>query len=183
MNGNWREAEDRFVNLPEREPKIFALWLNHAYTNQIPTKNAEVLENLRRKKIKAMIRQEYTDLCELYVLCEELVDRSAQHAIFDALFAIANIEHDGRSYGPVATDVAIVYEGTLESSPMRKLMVDFWSNVPLSALASESVHIQEVLPKEFCFDLICALRADRDDAKGNTALDNGPLRYREMLRK
>ncbi|KAF2660665.1 hypothetical protein K491DRAFT_570699, partial [Lophiostoma macrostomum CBS 122681] len=128
LNGNWRASEDRIVELPHRKPEIFALWLNHAYTNQIPTKDDTELRGITKDKFDIIVQKEYRDLCELYVLCEELVDSQAQRAIIDAMFAVAHIRHGHHWRVPSAQNIRLIYEGTPEQSPIRKLMVDLWSD-------------------------------------------------------
>ena len=173
MNGNWRESDDRVV------PETFELWLNHVYTNEIAIENdKEELVNLEKEPFILAVRNQHLKLCELYVLCEELVDPQAQCAIIDAFFAVAGIEHGitGKWAAPDQRAVRLIYDKTPENSPLRKLVVDFWSN---GSIKTKREDLE--LPSDFMLDLINLLKKERPSKAGNTALKNGSSFYQDMI--
>jgi hypothetical protein len=79
MNGNWAESEERLVKLSEDDPEIFAIYINHVYTNNIATNSCE------GSKAGDLIRHELLMLSNLYILCENLCDKAGKNAMVEAI--------------------------------------------------------------------------------------------------
>jgi hypothetical protein len=135
MNGIWTEAKERVVNLLEDRPDIFEIYVNHVYTNQLPTTDNE--SDAKPEKVFASIAlAEYVRLAEIYVLAERLRDRAAKNAIVVAIIALFDqTKVSGQVDPPGVGAVQIIFNGTLDNNPARQLMVDFWLHVSHDALA------------------------------------------------
>jgi hypothetical protein len=118
--GNWKEAEDRVVNLPEDDPALFADYIHVLYTGDTPgLSNPETISNGGESTRM---------LCKLCVLAEKLDDVGTKNTVIDALLcSLTKPQTDGNIYLPGRVSVGIIYDGTPEGSPARRLMTDLYA--------------------------------------------------------
>jgi hypothetical protein len=115
LGGNWAEREDRLVRFPEDCPKVFGIYVNFVYTNEISAAT-ELPAGEYAKVIQ--LDNEYLALSKLYVLCEKLQDTRAKNAITRAFIAnSAKKDEQGIWYVPSPSMVNILYDGTSCGSP------------------------------------------------------------------
>ncbi|KAF2241953.1 hypothetical protein BU26DRAFT_391005, partial [Trematosphaeria pertusa] len=150
LNGNWKEAEEKVVKLPEDDVEIFELYVQLLYTGLLPEKEKEVSEE--EKPIDYHLVSEYKQLCKLYVFCDKVQDVFSKNKIVDAIIeATEEKQKDGLERYPSSTCISLIYDGTTRSSAMRRLLVDFYIEQGWSKWLGEKD--AEVLPKDFLFDV------------------------------
>lgn len=147
MNGNWKESDSRSVKLPKDDPATFGIYVNLLYTKQIPTK--PTFANSRR------VMLEYIHLARLYVLCEKLQDIEGKNSTIHAMLSTSRDNISVLRPNAIKT----IYEGTPESSPARKMLLDMYveygNNMSLHGGRGN-------YPKQFLFDLAVQLLQSRE---------------------
>ena len=116
MNGQWKEAEERLVKLPEDEPHIFSIYMEFLYTCHF------VCEHIGPKE------EDYEDkiLGKLYVLAEKLMDDEAKKRVIDAFIMKNKVWRPGSSYSAPSMDIIrFIYERTTGPCGIRRLFMDF----------------------------------------------------------
>ena len=150
LSGDWKEAEDRVVNLPDVEGAIFQLYIHLLYTDKL----ASIPESDSQRHI------EYCRMAKLYVLGDRLMDITTKNVAIDALIQTAKEPTaNGKSYAPGNMCIRIIYEGTQQNSLVRQLMIDFYvygasGGWMLKATADK-------WPLDFLYDLTIALANTR----------------------
>ena len=71
MNGNWLEADEKIVRLPDDEPAVFEGYLAVLYLKELPVIN----EN----------DGQYLELAKLYVFAEKLMDTKSKNVIVEEM--------------------------------------------------------------------------------------------------
>ncbi|KAI4959481.1 hypothetical protein J4E86_003203 [Alternaria arbusti] len=122
----------------------------------------------------------FQPMSELYVLAEMLMDDSTKKVILAAIQKRCESPQFGHSL-PEPSAVRTIYDGTPESSPARRLMVDIFSQ---RASKERIEHwTTENLPKDFLLDLSVNLIAQRspldDDNRGQDEGKNAKKRAAE----
>ncbi|KAI4959674.1 hypothetical protein J4E86_003397 [Alternaria arbusti] len=134
MNGNWQEADTRTINFPDDDPGIFALYLNHLYTGQLPitTKTKEELKILTPADFTILVTEQYHAVFSVFVLGEKLQDLSTKNAMMEAALATTKLQGPaGRWQTPTARTANMVYNGTPASSLARSFLTDTWTALPI----------------------------------------------------
>jgi hypothetical protein len=122
MDGDWKEAEERVVNLPEDHPDIFKIYVHLLYTGKLAVRPDEIPDNYTRGT-------ESTTLAELYVLAEKLRDVESKDAVITAMIvASRDVQQNGKMYYPGPYPISIIYEGTPEKSLARKFLIDCYTS-------------------------------------------------------
>jgi hypothetical protein len=183
MNGSWKEAETRIVNLPDDSTHIFGLYLNFVYTGKFNTmrKSEQELHRLDETTFKNHIEHEYQDLFRIYVLAEKLQDISAKNAAITAAIEVSQVAmRDGSWIPPSFVTANNVYEGTPEGSLGRRLVMDMCGTVPLSYVVDQ-IHKYK-FTSDFVSDLGKVLERTREmksQFRGNVMIKNGVQVYLE----
>ncbi|KAH7138058.1 hypothetical protein B0J11DRAFT_500303 [Dendryphion nanum] len=126
LSKKWMDEKKREVKLPEDSPDTFAAWVHWAYTSELAITSRDTKDN---KWTAQEIRDEYDSLCTLYLLADKLLDVSATNAIIIAIFEVSRIKDTESGWHvPPLIVVKMVYDGTTAADPLRRLLVDFWSN-------------------------------------------------------
>jgi hypothetical protein len=138
---------------------MFAIYLNHVYTNRLATieRASEAVPMTR-----AQIINEYMRLSKLYVLCERFLDREAKNAVMVALLELfEETDLEGMALAAPSEAIALVYEETPHDSPIQRLFIDITATLADKWLAKGRE--SKLLPKEFWCDLAIALRKGYGD--------------------
>ena len=150
IGGDWKEAQDKSVDLSEDDPTIFSLYVQLLYKGTIPTKRPG-----GGSKDKFWL-EEYAVLARLYILAEMLMDTATKNTVLDAILSKRReTATDGLRYVPSIACVKIIYEGTSPQSPARRLMVNSWTEITNGSVAITSS--TEDIPKDFLYDLSVSL--------------------------
>ncbi|KAI4664949.1 uncharacterized protein J4E79_003248 [Alternaria viburni] len=166
LRGGWKSAQNLKVTLKEEDPRIFAWYLDTLYNGTKLSFQGQPWS--------------FQPMSELYVLAEMLMDDSTKKNILAAIQKRCESPHFGHSL-PEPSAVRTIYDGTPESSPARRLMVDIFSQ---RAIKERIEHwTTENLPKDFLLDLSVNLIAQRplpdDDNRGHDEGKNAKKRAAE----
>ncbi|KAH8644477.1 hypothetical protein IG631_01941 [Alternaria alternata] len=181
MNGNWKEAETRIVNLPDDTAKTFACYLNYVYTGQLPTtsKTASELKRLTVDKFRRHVDDRYRIIFDVFVLCEKLQDVTTKNAMMEAALATAELRgSDGLWLTPPIGVVEAIYNGTPAGSPARRLVTDMWTALPIEFIFS----CFDWLHQEFVKDLSKSIEDSRNLAE-KIAVTKGVAAYQEEMKE
>ncbi|KAF2033227.1 hypothetical protein EK21DRAFT_86349 [Setomelanomma holmii] len=114
-------------------------------TNKLPLKDASSSNDSN------IIADEYASLSKLFVLAEKLVDDESKKLILSAILARSKEPFsDEIVYYPALDSVQIIYEGTVEDSPARHLLVQLYANFGNAAFIETDV---DGIPQEFLYHL------------------------------
>jgi hypothetical protein len=134
MKTEWTNGDTKKpIDLSNQDPVTVEIYLNWIYFRHIPETD------------------DYLLLCRLYVLGNELIHDQFQNAVLDTI--IETVVRIKKLSGSPA--VHLIYDGTDEGSPARRLFVDMylWS-------IKEPSYMHECFddyPSEFLRDYMCAL--------------------------
>ncbi|KAH7138060.1 hypothetical protein B0J11DRAFT_574069 [Dendryphion nanum] len=169
LSGNWKEAHDGAIDFHEDDPQTFAKWLHFAHLGHIPGDSSNAT------KVRNNVGGKITELCRLYVLADRLLDISAQNAIICSIFDLSELPHASDSMDTILSAEAIIiaYEGTLDGNPLRKLMVDLWSNAEATFLVGKCAQF----PPQFLLDLCVVTLNDRPRTRFSIASRKGRNSY------
>ncbi|CBX98424.1 hypothetical protein IAQ61_010516 [Plenodomus lingam] len=164
LSGNWKEALERHVVLPEDDPSTFKKYIHLLYTGKLA-----IIPNLT-PSIET-IGEEFDALAHLYVLAEKLLDTETKKTVLKAMLAASRVPRlDGTIFSPGFTTIEIIYEGTSAGSPMRKVLVDLYvyraHRDSVTSFGNDKVY-----PLEFYQELTRAFVLTRAETAAN-----GPLR-------
>jgi hypothetical protein len=118
MKKEWQEGQKRTIKLPEECPATMAHYLSFMHSGKL---FAEEIATMDGNQILPC----YEMLASLYVCGERFLNRPLQSAIIKQslrLFTIA--EKNQTFWAPTDYSVNIIYRGTPEGSPDRRLLVD-----------------------------------------------------------
>lgn len=124
MRGDWKEAQDRIIPLPEDLPDAFAVYQQWAYTKKIysATKQCDI----------AKAAGEYSLLVRAYSLGDRLLDVEFKDAVIDSI--IDKLLEQRRFDTRLTNEV---YENTPSDSPLRRLWQDIYVHAGLSEWLDE----------------------------------------------
>lgn len=138
----WKEGQTRTIKLPEDDPATAAQYLDFCYHNyRLPTQ-----QKFTSDQIKSM----FFALARLYVFGERVLDSTLRDATINQLITFSDVVNDdlpAYPHYPGPKAIEMVYEGTTEAAPMRKLLVDMYVR-----LGSKEWLVPELHPA-FCQDV------------------------------
>lgn len=181
MNGKWTELETRTINLVDDDPDTFALYLNHVYTNELPTVtfSEDELNTIEFYEFLRHVNTEYMALFKLYILGEKFQDSLAKDAATTAILHLSKSRYtDGYWALPLPPVVDLIYNGTPEGSPARRLIADLWSTPTLNSLQE----LRSALPKDFLSDLVVVMRNELPEETKNVAKRKGATAYLDVTK-
>jgi hypothetical protein len=118
LKKEWTEGQTRTINLPEECPEIMAHYLSYTYTKRLSSRD-QIYHG------KSDFDYIYTLLATLYVCGERFINPVIQQAVIKEIFRLMQ-KRDlrGVTWYPIQEEVNIIYRGTPENSPARRLMID-----------------------------------------------------------
>ncbi|CAI7619031.1 unnamed protein product [Penicillium viridicatum] len=145
MSGSWKESKEHTIELPEDDPKAFAIYSHWLYFAGIPG----LREAAKKGESAKQSAQEYYDLVSAYVLGDKLLDAKFQNSVIDAIIDTCSTadSRDRKLYFPDADAVSHAYNNTTKSSKIRQMLVALY----LHAAGDE--WLSEEHPKEFLFSV------------------------------
>ncbi|KAF2802713.1 uncharacterized protein BDZ99DRAFT_428117 [Mytilinidion resinicola] len=170
MKGPWTEAAERCVRLRDDEPDVFSIYHDWLYTRMLST--AHDVGGVEGN-------QEYIDLCKAYCLGESLMDDNFKNAAIDAIIH-KNLTpaSDRQRWYPVGMAIRHAYDGTPPGSPLRKLLVDFYSKHARVSWFSDYTSKDE-MPKDFLYEVTLALVTVRSRTDDRDAWEN-PVQVKSL---
>lgn len=114
LRGDWKEAQERTIPLPEDDPNIFSVYQRWLYAGLIHT---------RPNSTASKTDDEYSMLVKAYILGEKIMDSNFKDSIADAIVEKLRLTH---KFDTGLTD--LVYNNTLPASLLRRLWLDAYYN-------------------------------------------------------
>ncbi|GIZ37635.1 hypothetical protein CKM354_000107800 [Cercospora kikuchii] len=148
LKEEWREGQDKKINLPDDEPDIFGAYVEYLFSGKIATATEKAAVDLTRDDAGL----EYTCQAKLYVLGEKLLDDKFCDCALRAMVELSRLERaNGVHYLPGILAVQTIYEGTTDASPIRRFLVDLYlTRVSKKWLSDASTNC----PEAFLIDLL-----------------------------
>ncbi|KAF2501382.1 hypothetical protein BU16DRAFT_435848, partial [Lophium mytilinum] len=119
MKPEWAEmrSDPRAVHMPDDDAEAFELYMQWLYVKHLPIRDDESPD------------KEYLLLAKAFVLGEEVLDDGFKQFLIDAIIARSKVRvgKGKKTYFPEAKVISVVYQGTPDGSPIRRLFVDFWT--------------------------------------------------------
>ena len=141
------------MELPEDDPELFHFLLHFACADTLPY----LITDLDKSADPAAHVEQYTPLAKLYCVGQKYQMPGFKNAIADAIITKSEIaDLSGKRWYPEALAVDIIYRGTPEKSPAKRLMVDL-----LIGRVSGSQLDTGEYPAEFVKDLAKRLLTER----------------------
>lgn len=158
MSNSWTEAQARVIELPEDDFVIVAIYLQFLYCRKLFYKED--------KGDLPAYHTEINRLTRLYIFGEKIQDSTFTDTIIDAFITRSKTTCDGIIPFPGPPIIELVYANTVETSPLRRLLVDHYA-----WHANEKFGLSGV-PTEYVRDLAVALLKVRP-LPGGVAPDRG----------
>jgi hypothetical protein len=136
LKHDFRECETHRFDLTEDDADSFAIYAHWLIWKKLAVKLGKSSKN---------DRTEYQQLAYAYVLGDKLQDTQFRNDIINAFVA----KRENEKLLPGSTTIDYIYTNTLESSKLRKFLVDVWFR-----FGSNNIEIKS-LSHEFLTDLVC----------------------------
>jgi hypothetical protein len=127
MNGRWQESDDRVIPFPHEDPMAFRAYLTFVY-------HPHLLALIATNVTWANFDKEYTGLSGVYVVSDMLMDDGMKEAVFEQLKMLSDkkflpslLGEEKKLHAPPVEAIQFIYGGTTEKDPMRKLLVDLFT--------------------------------------------------------
>lgn len=115
LKKDWREGQQRVVELPEADSGAFNTWLNWLYCRRLYLAAGPDEERVRNRCMN--------DAISAYALGSVLLDSDFMDAVIDAIAVETCIVEGGLSIVPHPEAVTLAYDKTPQNSMLRKLLV------------------------------------------------------------
>ncbi|KAH7138018.1 hypothetical protein B0J11DRAFT_513407 [Dendryphion nanum] len=172
MKPEWASSrpDPRTITLPEDDPAAFSIYMSYLYAKELPILNESTASQPTTPEGKYRdIDNGYHNLAYAYVLGERLMDPAFKNAIIDAYVLYARGSPPAKRCYPSNEEIRILYEGTHEDSPIRKLLIDIWT----ARGKWEWVQMDPDLPNEFLMEVTKGLLKSREGSDGGGSLRGG----------
>lgn len=159
MSHDWKEAEEKRINIPDTDPETVEGYLNWIYTKQITL--ADVDNPYKECRNNGSIPHECIvwlslELTKMYIFGDYLNDLQFCNAIVDLLRASPQSCKTRPIADPDA--VAWVWERTAIDCPLRKYCLEVWTlGSSLEWFPPIFQNYSEILPKQFIIDLLVSI--------------------------
>jgi len=120
LKKEWLEGQTRIITLPVDDPKTVTHYLNFTYNGRLPAEPGE--EGPIIDWATPTLLRTHKHLAELYTLAVRLLDDAVRNAVNKQILQIHRI----LDIPPGEDSINIIYKGTSEGDPARRLMVDIY---------------------------------------------------------
>ena len=148
----WSQTDtSKDTELPEDDAGTFNTYLQYLYSG-----GEGAFASLGDHPSKTALRVSSKPALRVYLLADKLGDLTAANAVVDEL--IRNVD-EGTTF-PSAKNVSMVFDNTIPSSPIRRLLVDFWMHNTCPTFTEE--HVEDMSPTFMCavFNKLGQLKKD-----------------------
>jgi hypothetical protein len=150
LKKDWTEGQTRTIELPEEIPEHMEYYCEYLYSSELPTKCSTHMKDGDNMEAGFEL------FANLYVLGERRMDTKLRNAVAHEILRIqalslVNTGDFGARMAPCVPSTAavnIIYQGTPERSPARRLMVDL-----VVAFGNKACHSSQV-DRAFSFDVM-----------------------------
>jgi hypothetical protein len=137
LKQEWLEGQTRIITLPVDDPKTVTHYLYFTCSGKLSTTHMAAPVAKQSQTVNS------ADLARLYVLGGRLLDNFVRKAVIEELIRVSELTR----IFPGQTVVSIIYGGTPEGDPARKLLVNMYANVARTSWT------EAVYSPVFLFDL------------------------------
>jgi hypothetical protein len=135
LKKEWLEGQTRTVPLPVESYEDMTTYLRYIYSAQLPCRlDVHQLNQQPMADDNETIQNAYTTLANFYVLGHRLMDDAVRNAaVTEIHYMFVRCFHrlfSGNLYTPGPSSVDVIYNGTLEGDPARRLMIDIHIKCP-----------------------------------------------------
>jgi hypothetical protein len=124
---------------------------------------------------------EYYALSQLYLMAEMLMDNETKDVVLAAILARSQEPYtDGKLYFPGVACLKALYNGTREGSPVRQLLVRFYTDNNVDKLCDTK---PEDIPQDFLHEVSLSLLAHRPLLKDHTVVKKNLARKEKGYKK
>jgi hypothetical protein len=172
LKKEWLEGQTRTINLPEDNPKTVTHYLNFTYCGRMPAEPSDEDEDSSADWPSPTLLRTHKYLADLYTLGVRLLDDAVRNAVIKQVLQIQKIL--GQEPGQDSID--IIYQGTSEGDPARRLMVDIylsWANSDCLDKEADPAFLFDVAKELFWKVENQTYRGDTDDGMGDGMEDEG----------
>jgi hypothetical protein len=118
LKKEWIEGQTRTIALSEECPEVMAQYISYTTSGKLSSED-RILNGVSDAEYI------YRLLVTLYVYGERFIDSTIQKAVIKELVRLIKTKDtNGERWQPSIDDVNIIYRGTPENSPARRLLVD-----------------------------------------------------------
>ncbi|KAF2122118.1 hypothetical protein BDV96DRAFT_682126 [Lophiotrema nucula] len=176
MNGSWKEAEDKVVELKEDDPITFQRYQSLIYAGSAafpdPEKDQSRVGYAVLNLQKALVR--------IYILADKLQDTKSKALVTETLLAVRRkswkmVDGTSEDYAFSSSLIRIIYDDTPDSCPLRRMVVDDYAEVASGNWLARREHF----PPEFIYDLAVRTLDRRTKAGGETVVNCDASKYLE----
>jgi hypothetical protein len=152
-------SDPRLIDLTDEDPDTFKIYLHWLHFKTLPTVHAE--------EPSTNESTEHVALSMCYVLGEKLMDKKFKNAIVKALHDTLRNHTSSHPRVPDYESINIIYTGTTENSPARRLLVGMWTTIGLYLPKDFAEFVNDALHPVFTQDLAKALSRMQSGTKGD----------------
>lgn len=155
-SGDFKEAPEKVIRLPEMDTDSFASYVHWVYTHTVRVRDDDdpVME-----ATEGQIAAVKVSLIKVYVAADVLLDTLLRNAAIDQIVAVGK-----RSKTiPGSSQVNLAFESTPAGSKLRELIVDCYVHFNDVKWLEEN---GESFSKAFLFDVLCAKMKRKRHSKG-----------------
>jgi hypothetical protein len=137
LRKEWREGRIRTISMPADDYETMTTYLRFVYGAQLPSKmdlpSSSICRTPTADELEGS-QSAYTSFTKLYILGCRLMDKTFQEAaiakMLDTFHACYSCFHYESLFNPGPISVNKIYEETLETDPVRRLLVDMHMKHP-----------------------------------------------------
>lgn len=159
----WKEGTEKRIRLPEHRSDIVKMYVQWLYSHKIKLRWTTAEGNLDGD----MSLPEYYALTLLYIFGEKHCKIHFQDATLDEYVRRMRSHVDGGHYYPNGDVVGMIYTGTAQASPLRRLMVDAHLKFAYKEWFEDPV---DEYHKEFLLDMVRAYATMNDEGTSFASL-------------
>jgi len=142
------------ISVPQTTPEVMSLYLAFIHTGPHVLALPQVVT-------KSAISNVYVDLAKIYLVSRGLGDKGARNDVVTAMLNLSKIKDNVETTYPPSPDaVDLIYKNTNATSPIRQLLIDLWTPIPLNLIQN-----CKPLPSQFIKDILRAISNQDLDSK------------------
>jgi len=171
----WREGEERLIHLPDDYPNVFSSYLQLLYQGNLPIRksiNPSTKDKVAiSKEVSKLMGEEMTLLADLYVFVEKIQDISSKCLVLTAFVESSTHKRaDGLYYSPNSRTVKTLFDGTTNTDPIRKWLVD------LHVLYSKESWIEGSTIDDFSVDFLFQVTKEFTSSRNQAVKGTRPVK-------
>jgi hypothetical protein len=123
LKKEWREGQTRTISLPTDDYETVTDYMRFIYSDKVPSTQTE--DVMGASTTSHFAAQKFVPLAKLYVLGHKLMDDAVKKAVVRELHQHSTQCRCGKCF-PDHETVNIIYSGTMEGDPVRRLLIDIY---------------------------------------------------------